>query len=170
MGSIRIKPWNFRIFFIWFFFVRRKENVVSKQNINTFVISLLLSLCTVWLFLFSGYGIPELLADTLEPSKNPPEILLQTITALSNAAYNCTKVWIAYHNIANFPVITLFATCAIFLWLKLLLQPRRHVNKINVFLACQKFIIFKRKKYINQSGCQSLFHGNFLPCLVCSSS
>ncbi|VDL25794.1 unnamed protein product [Hymenolepis diminuta] len=39
-----------------------------------------------------SYGIPELLADTLEPSKNPPEILQQTITALSNAAYNCTKV------------------------------------------------------------------------------
>ncbi|KAM3175043.1 hypothetical protein ACTXT7_009315 [Hymenolepis weldensis] len=39
-----------------------------------------------------GYGIPELLSDSLEPSKNPPEILLQTITALSNAAYNCTKV------------------------------------------------------------------------------
>nr|CDS30860.2 Armadillo type fold [Hymenolepis microstoma] len=39
-----------------------------------------------------SYGILELLADTLEPLNNPPEILLQTITALSNAAYNCTKV------------------------------------------------------------------------------
>ncbi|VDN98446.1 unnamed protein product [Rodentolepis nana] len=40
----------------------------------------------------AGYGIPELFANTLEPSNTPPEILLQTLTALSNAAYNCTKV------------------------------------------------------------------------------
>ncbi|KAM7537530.1 hypothetical protein Aperf_G00000076515 [Anoplocephala perfoliata] len=43
-------------------------------------------------YLYQGScGIVKLLADALEPSKNSSGIILQALTALSNAAYNCTK-------------------------------------------------------------------------------